>query len=267
MQVFQIAKQPDAISVSPLPVPSLYRKGDVPAEYYRNQASGASPRADLNLKPARFVRTIRLKDGDFSRLAGGAGALLTVVITGALTLRNGAGPATTFVPGDLFLSQAEELAGITVTAQEDCGLLQIGVAADGPGAEATLQTPGTPSPRTGAPNIKRVRKGDDDLAYFGDFPEVFPAPENTWSEPRSIRGFRFMCWEDGFIDWHPEVINCFGMFLSGQMEIESSGDRKVEIFRTGDICLAEDRTGVGHIDRCHGATHVLLLVSEDEAIW
>jgi hypothetical protein len=267
MRPFQITKQPGGISVHPLPLPSVYRKGDVPAEFYRNQASGEAPRADMNLKPARFVRTIRLKNGDFADLADGTGALLTAIVTGGLSLQDGEGPATILVPGDLFLIDAENIAGISVTAQDDCCLLQIGVTSDWPGTDATLQEPGTPSPRTGAPNIKRVYKGDDDLAYFRAFPEIFPAPDNIWSEPRTVRGFRFMCWEDGFIDWHPEVVNVFALFLSGEMELETSGDRVTEIFRTGDICLAEDRTGVGHIDRCRGATHALLFVSDDEATW
>lgn len=267
MRSFQISKQLGAISVQPLPVPSAYRKGDVPAEFYRKQATGETPRTEMNLKRARFVRTIRLKNGGFADLASGTGALLTTVVTGGLTLQDGRGPAIQLVPGDLFLLHAENIAEIGVAAQDNCCLVQIGVTPDWPGPDATLQAPGTSTPRTGAPTIKRVYKGDDDLSYFRAFPEFFSAPENTWSEPRTIRGFRFMCWEDGFIDWHPEVINCLAIFLSGELELETSGDRAAEIFRTGDICLAEDRTGVGHIDRCRGATHALLLVTDDETSW
>jgi hypothetical protein len=77
-----------------------------------------------------------------------------------------------------------------------------------------------------------------------------------------------MCWEDGFIDWHPEVVNNLAIFLSGELELESGGGGgAIEVFHAGDVCLAQDRTGEGHIDRTRGVTHVALIVVETENLW
>jgi hypothetical protein len=268
MKALQIIMQSGGTAIQPLPFTSPYRKGDVPAEFYRRQASGEVPLVDQNLKPARFFREIRVTNGEFFGLASGPGALLTVIITGELTLKTSNGQTERLVPGDMFLINAESIAHTGIITQNDCRLVQIGVTPDWPGADATLQNPGTLAPRESAgANIKRMYKGAKDLAYFREFPELFVAVPNEWSAPRPVTGFRFLCWEDGFIDWHPEIVNTFAVILSGELEIETSGDRVIETFLAGDICLAEDRTGVGHIDRCRGAMHTLLLVTDDGAVW
>ena len=253
--------------IKPLAFPSLYRKGDVPPDAYRKQASGEIPKANLNLSPARFMRTIQLKDGSFSGLANEPGALLNFVIAGQLTLTAGTSKAT-LGPGEFFLLDAQSGSRLGVSAQGGVRLIQLGIASDWPGADSKIQDPGTITERAGGKvNIKRVIKKDDDLAYMLEFPELFPAHANEWSKQRQITGFRFMCWEDGFLDWHPEVVSNLGMILSGEIELEMSGDHARSSFRTGDICLCEDRTGVGHIDWAKGATHVGLIVLPDDNVW
>lgn len=293
MKALQIAACAGGIQVRALPLPAVYRKGDIPAELFRRQASGETPKAEQNLAPAAFLRTISVGNGRFTGLARNAdatagaasnvplgqaageasgvagsvpGALLTFVVNGALSLPGG---ATNLVPGDLFLVDADSAARIVPTARDNCQLIQIGVAPDWPGPDAKLQVPGTLTPRqAGKPNIKRVCQGTDDRAYFSGFNELFPAPPGAWSAPRAVTGLRFMCWEDGFIDWHPEVINNLAIFLSGELEIETGGgDGAIEVFHAGDVCLAQDRTGEGHIDRTRGVTHVALIVIENEHLW
>jgi quercetin dioxygenase-like cupin family protein len=269
MKAFQTALQSGETSFQPLPLPSLYRKGDVPPDSYRQQASGEIPRINLNLKTARFFRTIRLEDGIFTGLTSEPGALLTVVASGELTLKTGNGQAEKLIAGDVLLTPAETAPHLELTAHDGVRLLQIGVTPDWPGPEATLQDPGTPTPRqTQEPNFKRVCKAtDSELAWFHDFPELFSAPLNEWQSHPPATGFRFMCWEDGFLDWHPEVINCLGMVLSGELEIEVSGDNSRKRFRAGDICVAEDRTGMGHIDWARGKMHTFLLIFADDHRW
>jgi hypothetical protein len=269
MKALRITAHADEIQIRPLPLPSLYRKGDVPAEFYRRQASGETPKAEQNLSPTSFVRTIVVPDGRFTRLASAPGALLTLVICGELSLTTGAGQATNLVSGDLFLVDADSASRIVPSARGNCRLIQLGVAPDWPGPNATPQSPGTLTPRLGnEPNIKHLYQGKDDRTYFSGFPQLFPAPPNEWSAPRPAAGFRFMCWEDGFIDWHPEVINNLAIFLSGELELESGGGGgAIEVFHAGDVCLATDRTGEGHIDRARGAVHVALIVIETEQLW
>jgi hypothetical protein len=269
MKALRITAHPDGLQVRPLPLSSVYRKGDAPAEYFRRQASGEIPMAEQNLSRAAFVRTIIVPDGRFTKFASAPGALLSIVVGGELSLATGAGQATNLIAGDVFLVDADSSSRIVPDARGNCRLIQLGVEPDWPGPDATLQEPGTLTPRRGnEPNIKHLYQGKDDRTYFSEFPQLFPAPPNEWSAPRVAAGFRFMCWEDGFIDWHPEVINNLAIFLSGELELESGGGGgAVEVFRAGDVCLATDRTGEGHIDRARGATHVALVVIETEHLW
>ena len=269
MKALRISARSDSIQVQPLPLPAIYRKGDAPAEYFRRQASGEIPKAAQNLSPAAFVRTIVLREGRFTGLASTPGALLTFVVSGELSFAARGAAATRLTSGDLFLVDADSAPRLSPSAGGNCRLIQLGVAADWPGPDATLQVPGTLTPRRRADaNIKRLYQGADDRTYFSEFPELFPASPNEWSAPRAVSGFRFMCWEDGFIDWHPEVVNNLAIFLSGELELESGGGGgAIEVFHAGDVCLAQDRTGEGHIDRTRGVTHVGLIVVETENLW
>lgn len=267
MKAHQITGGPE---IRPLPLLSAYRKGDVDAELYRKQAAGEAERVVPDLRVARFVRTIALDDGKFTGLADDqSGSLLTFVISGEVTLASGGGTAT-LVPGDLFLVDEANASRVDVKVRGDCRLVQVGVEPDWPGPGATIQNPGAQTPRdNGEITIKRVYKGDgdDDLAYYRDFPELFAGPRNQWSESRPGAGMRFMSWEDGFLDWHPEVVNNFAMILAGEIELQTSGDRVTHFYHAGDICLATDKTGVGHVDCCRGYTHVALVVMDDEHLW
>lgn len=52
-------------------------------------------------------------------------------------------------------------------------------------------------------------------------------------------------------DWHPAPRSQYVVTLSGQGEIEA-GDGTVRRFGPGDVMLAEDTTGRGHITRVVG---------------
>ena len=271
MQTFRVTTRPDGTyDVGPLALPSAYRKGDIPAEFYRRQASGEIPLIDQNLSPSDFVRTIVLKDGRFAGFAGEPrGAVLTFIISGQLVLGADAGHAPRLVPGDLFLLDLDSASRLTVTAEDNCRLLQIGVAADWPGPEAKIQAPTTLLPRsTKEPKIIRMYQGADDQSYLSQLPELFPAPANQWSAPRPVVGFRLLCWEDGAIDWHPEVVNNLAVFLAGELEVEVGGAGGAkDALRAGDVCLTQDRTGIGHITKARGVVHVATIVMATEDLW
>ena len=221
-----------------------------------------------NLSPARSIRSIALEDGSFAGLKSGPDPLLNFVIAGTLTLTTAGGRTTSLFPGDLFLVDEPSAAHIGVSARDNCRLVQVAVQPDWPGPDAKVQGPGTLTVRdVGGVKIKRIHKGDDDLAYCREFVELFLVPPNEWSAPRPVAGLRFMCWENGFIDWHPEVVNNLALFLSGELEVETSGDRLVNVFHAGDVCLTTDRTGVGHIVRCRGVTHIAVVVMNTQDLW
>jgi hypothetical protein len=257
-----------SLTIAELPLPTIQRKGVAAAERYRRQSKGEIPRGkDFNPVPSNFLRAIVLSDGAFKGLASQPGALLSFVISGEVSLAAGPGQTSHLEPGDRFLVDAASAPRVVLDVRNQCRLLQIDVAADWPGPDAELQRPGTINPRQGTTaNIKRICRGADDKAYFTDFPELFPQTPNQWSAPRPIAGFRMLCWEDGEMDFHPCVINQLGLVASGELETEVGGGER-QIFRAGDICLSEDRTGEGHLNRIRGAMHTTTLVIETEHLW
>jgi hypothetical protein len=255
--------------VAPLALPTAHRKGVVAPDGYRQQASGAIPRANFNPNPADSLRAIALSDGKFTGLASRAGSLLTFVISGDLTISGGSSQLCHLEPGDVLLTDAQS-SSVPIEVRNQCRLLQIGVPADWPGAGAEVQQPGTriPRPPGRMPKLKRIYKGEDDRAYFSEFSELFPKASNEWGAPHAITGFRLLCWENGSMDWHPCVTNQLAIALAGEMEMEvGGGGGAVEVFHAGDICLAEDRTGEGHIGRFRGVVHVVIMVVETENLW
>jgi hypothetical protein len=255
--------------VAPLALPTAQRKGVVAPDAYRQQASGAIPRANFNPNPGDSVRAIALSDGKFTGLASRAGSLLTFVISGDVTISNGSSRLCHLEPGDILLTDGQS-SSVPLEVSNQCRLVQIGVPADWPGAGAEVQQPGTliPHPPGRTPKLKRIYKGADDRAYFTEFPELFPKTLNEWGAPHAITGFRLLCWEDGSMDWHPCVTNQLAIALAGEMEMEvGGGGGAAEVFHAGDICLAEDRTGEGHIGRFRGVVHVVIMVIQTENLW
>jgi len=260
--------QNGTLAITDLPLPTIQRKGVATADRYRQQSTGEIPRGkDFNPIPSNFLRAIVLSDGAFKGLASQPGALLSFVISGDVSLMAGSRQTAKLKPGDIFLVDGASAPEVVLDVRNQCRLLQIDVAADWPGPKAELQRPGTINPRQGTTtNIKRIYKGADDKAYFTEFQELFPDVPDQWSAPRQIAGFRMLCWEDGEMDFHPCVINQLGLVASGELEIEVGSGEK-QIFRAGDICLSEDRTGEGHLNRVRGAMHTTNFVIETEHLW
>ena len=271
MQAVRMTADPNGTHrIAPLALPMQQRKGEVSAEGYRRQASGAAgPRMNFNPNPGDAVSAIALSDGTFTGLASRPGTLLTFVVSGDVTLSTGSSQLCQLQPGDIFLTD-ERSSSVPLQVRNQCRLIQIGVPAGWPGPEALVQPPGTliPRPPGRAPKLKRIYKGEDDKAYFAEFSQLFPATLNQWSPPHAITGFRMICWEDGHMDLHPCVTNQLAIALAGEMEMAvGGGGGAAEIFHAGDICLAEDRTGEGHIGRFRGIVHVVIMVLETESLW
>ena len=270
MQAVRITVEPNkTYRAAPLALPTQQRKGEVSAEGYRRQAKGAIPRANFNPNPADSVRAIVLSDGTFTALARRPGTLLTFVVSGDVIVGGGSSEICRLQAGDILLTD-DGSASVPLEVRNQCRLMQIGVAAGWPGADAEMQPPGTliPRPRGSAPKLKRINKGEDDKAFFSEFSQLFPETANQWSAPHAITGFRLLCWEDGFMDFHPCVTNQLSITLAGEMEMGvGGGGGAVETFYAGDVCIAEDRTGEGHFGRFRGVVHVVIMVIETENLW
>ena len=78
--------------------------------------------------------------------------------------------------------------------------------------------------------------------------------------PFPADSYYFLTFPPGIvIDWHPAPKRLFHFFLAGQCEVTVE-DGEVRVFRQGDIVLAEDTTGKGHITRNHGSSDTLMAV-------
>lgn len=267
MKSIRIALQPDGgCGIVPLPLPTTRRTGTAGTDGYRQMAAGEPPKPEFRPNPSDALRAIRIGPGRFESLETQPGALLHFVISGEPKLVAGAEKCG-LEPGDVFLSDAGTASKIAI--EGEARLVQIGVGADWPGAAAELPDGGTHTDRDGeAPKIKRIYTGDDEKAYYAEFPEMFAAPIGEWSAPTPVTGFRMLRWEDGFMDWHPTVINQLAILSSGRMEFElGGGGGAFEAFHAGDVCLAEDRTGEGHRNRVSGVAYATIMVIDTEHLW
>jgi hypothetical protein len=269
MKSIRIATRPERSSlIAPLPLPTTRRTGTAGTDGYRKMAAGEPTRPEYKPNPSDALRAIRLGPGRFTGLATQPGALLHFVTAGRPKLVIGS-ESCVLEPGDIFLADADSASRIVLEVEEESRLIQIGVGTDWPGPAAELPDGGTQRIAGGsAPRTRRIYTGDAEKAYYAEFPEMFAAPPNQWSAPTPIVGFRMLRWEDGFMDWHPTVINQLAILSSGRMEFElGGGGGAFETFQAGDVCLAEDRTGEGHRNRVSGVAYATIMVIETEHLW
>jgi hypothetical protein len=102
--------------------------------------------------------------------------------------------------------------------------------------------------------IVRLYTGPDNESHFEDIEIKFDAVGNSeLSAPQAATSIIFRRTPaDQFIDWHNAPRRQYVITLSGEVEIEI-GDGTVRRFGPGDILLAEDLTGRGHITRGVGS--------------
>jgi hypothetical protein len=277
MQAWQIVAGNDlSAQLVALPFPSLHRDGGwIDPIPYRLQASGELPMPKQNLSLSSGLRTICLSDGGHSGLFVGNSRTLNFIISGTLRLSDSDGDEKTLEPGDFLLACGTAAANFLAEAAGTCRLIQLGVDAEWPGPDAQPQDSGAIVPRARIePNLRRMDKQADNRTWFSALNNLFPDQADAWSPVTPILGFRFLRFPDqAFIDWHPEVVNNLAIFLSGDMEIEIGGNANdggpvpIDHFLAGDVLLAADRTGEGHIDRMHGVIHLALIVIEDHHLW
>lgn len=80
------------------------------------------------------------------------------------------------------------------------------------------------------------------------------------STPHPADSYYFLTFPAGIaMDWHPAPRPLFHFFLAGQCVVTVS-DGETRTFGPGDIVLAEDTTGSGHITRNVGAADTLMAV-------
>lgn len=257
------------VSVESVRLPVEIAPKSIDADVYRRRAAGEAPLEERQFIPASSVSTIVLSNDDDLSAALADQQGLVVIANGEVHLDSASGVRSVLGPGDMFAVEPGLTQGSLSHAGE-CRLVRVATDAllHGTGEPVTDGPRGTASRREHPANAKVMYKSDDDVSFFRDFPALFSQARAAWSAEVPVAGLLLKQFADGtFVDWHPEVVNVFLVVLTGELELEVSGDGAVEIFRPGDVCLASDRTGVGHIDRMRGETTLALLVVEDIEAW
>src|SRR5512145_1610994 len=110
------------------------------------------------------------------------------------------------------------------------------------------------------PRIFRVYTGADGQSHLAEEPltlQPFTDSEGAYGEGTPLQhatGITFRVAPPGYVlSWHCAPRRQYSITLSGEAEIEV-GDGTVARIRPGDVVLAEDLTGQGHITRVVGPT-------------
>lgn len=98
--------------------------------------------------------------------------------------------------------------------------------------------------------VTRVYTGDDGASHFEDVEiELTPSGVGALSVPQEATGIIFReTGGDYDLDFHPAPRRQYVINLSGGVEIEV-GDGTKRLIPAGEVLLAEDTTGQGHISR------------------
>jgi hypothetical protein len=110
--------------------------------------------------------------------------------------------------------------------------------------------------------ITRLYTGSDQKSYFEELELKFGGDQKiltTDSRPATLAVFR--CVPPGTVlDRHPAPRRQYLVTMAGSWEIEVSNAVK-KIFKAGDVMLADDTTGEGHISRVLGTEpHIFITV-------
>ncbi len=108
--------------------------------------------------------------------------------------------------------------------------------------------------------VLRIYTGDDNRTHFAEAPGLFTpfgTPEDQALRPAAGVIFRETTGPT-FNDWHRAPRRQYVIVLSGEMEIEI-GDGSKRRLTPGDVLLAEDTTGQGHITRGFGDRRIAII--------
>jgi hypothetical protein len=110
--------------------------------------------------------------------------------------------------------------------------------------------------------IVRLYTGSDQKSHFEEIEVKFGGDQEILSAvPRPATSAVFRCIPAGrVLERHPAPRRQFVVTLSGSWEIEASAGA-VKTFKAGDVMLADDTTGEGHISRVVGdEPHIFMTV-------
>lgn len=110
----------------------------------------------------------------------------------------------------------------------------------------------------------RLYTGDDNKSHFMEMESQGETKQilGSYSKKYSANGFMFRDFEKGALfNWHNAPQSQYIIYLEGEVEIEASNGEK-RVFKSGDILLAEDTKGQGHITKTLTKGRSLIITTE-----
>lgn len=207
----------------------------------------------------RFIKAttvqFRRTDGEQARdWHNPAQRQLVLVLSGRMEVQAGDGNVkVNLAPGDLFLAEDLTGQGHQTRSRGDCRRMLIGMPdlrAEGGASSlpATLRVP--PGQKMRGNQVLRIHTGSDGRTHYQDLPSLTMPAGNGAAIP--VSGVRLSrTTGDTFSDWHNAPRRQLLVICSGELEIEvGTGEKRV--LTAGDVLVAEDLTGQGHITRGRG---------------
>ena len=101
--------------------------------------------------------------------------------------------------------------------------------------------------------IVRLFTGDDGQSHFEEMEAPTEEVHRVATKPGEDLVFRRSA-ENSFSDWHHPSRRQYLFVIEGSMEV-MVGDGTTRQFNTGDVLLAEDLTGQGHVTKSVGGSY------------
>lgn len=191
---------------------------------------------------------------------------IVLVLSGRMEIQAGDGNVkVNLAPGDLFLADDLTGQGHQSRSRGDCRRMLIGtpdLQAES-GASSLPATPRIPpGQKMRGDQVLRIFTGPDGKTHFQDVSGLTARAGVTIP----VSGVRFSrTTGDTFSDWHNAPRRQLLVICSGELEIEvGTGEKRV--LTAGDLLVAEDLTGQGHITRGRGDRRTVTIPLAQNAV-
>ena len=101
--------------------------------------------------------------------------------------------------------------------------------------------------------IVRIYTGDDGQSHFEDLDAPAEPIQRVATKPGEDLVFRRSS-ENSISDWHNPSRRQYLFIIDGRMEVSVAGGASRQ-FQPGDVLLAEDMTGQGHVTKSIGGAY------------
>lgn len=214
---------------------------------------GEGPSRDATLLPAvgaQFRRTTGERATDWHPAPR---RQLIVWIAGREEVLAGDGSSRAFSPGDLFLADDTAGEGHVIRNHGEALRLWVHMPDWSPQAGRSPLPQLPPGENRRGPQLVRIYTGEDGRSHFEELTGLLLDPAGSREAPWTpVTGVQFRrSVGETFADFHHAPRRQIVVSLSGEAEVEAGSGEKRRLL-PGDVLLAEDTTGQGHISRHWG---------------